>query len=135
MQTYKINCSICYNQCLDTKDLNSCTYSICANKDADGNCVNWTSQSLNSSYCLGTCCNGFETNKPFNERDFNLCVERDAAQSYNVNIGLTLGLILSLFGILFLSGLGCLLLLIFFEKENKKASMPISVEGLNTYRP
>jgi hypothetical protein len=66
MKTYKTSCDICYNKCNVEKDFTNCTYKTCTREDADGNCMDWASKSINSTYCLGTCCAGFEKNKAFN---------------------------------------------------------------------
>ncbi len=134
MQTYKRNCTICYKKCNEGKDFSSCAYSECSAYDQNNNCVNWSSQSLNQNNCLNKCCDGFTSGSVFNEPSFNLCIERDAYNTDNINIGLTIGLILSLLALLFFAGLACLLVMICIDNDGNKSSNIPSAEGINTLR-
>lgn len=58
MNTYKTNCTICYDVCNDNRTLNQCTNYKCTQKNADQQCTQWDTVTLNSTNCLGTCCNG-----------------------------------------------------------------------------
>ncbi len=126
MQTYKTNCTICFEHCnapnnfinCTTNNFINCTSYDCTSKDADGNCLSWSSTTRNTTTCLGSCCASLSPNETYTETSFNLCVERDAAMSDNINIGLTLGLVLSLLGLLFLAGLACLLIMICCDDTN-----------------
>lgn len=60
---------------------------------------------LTAQTCLPTCCQNFSSTASFTEQLFNLCIERDAFVPNDINIGLTLGLILGLGFILSLAGL------------------------------
>lgn len=115
MQTYKTNCTICFEHCNAPNTFVNCTSHDCTSKDADGNCLSWSTTAKNTTTCLGSCCANFSPNETYTEYGFNLCVERDAAMNDDINIGLTLGLVLSLLGLLFLAGLACLLIMIFCD--------------------
>ena len=117
MQTYKVNCTICYNRCNDTKDLLNCTYFQCNQTDVNNKCISYNNVTKNSTSCLGQCCAGFSSSTVFSEPNFNLCIEKDADIPNNINIGLTLGLVLALITLLFFAGLACLLAIIFFSNH------------------
>lgn len=122
MQTYKINCTICYDECAAQKTFKKCTFYQCV-YDVNGNCTSRTPVTLTSSNCLGTCCGStFSPDTPFTQPNFNLCIERDAYHDETVNIGLTLGLILALLALLFLAALICLLVVMFWSQEQPKTA-------------
>lgn len=94
MRTYKISCSICYNVCEESHPLISCMHE-----------PNSHATSLTNESCLSTCCESLASWSTFSEPGFNLCMERDAFVPSDINIGLTLGLILGLLAVLAIAGL------------------------------
>ena len=59
MDTYKVKCTICYQECESSKTLNSCSYQECLNYDSSGSCTEYANATaLDNSTCLPKCCAG-----------------------------------------------------------------------------
>lgn len=66
VQTYSVNCTICYDTCNDNRPMTQCKKLDCTARDAGGKCTQWSNTAVNSSSCLGTCCAGLvDSETPF----------------------------------------------------------------------